>query len=75
MAEAGEKLKPIRAILEAIREKADYALKQLQEAEEERSMRWACKSCRHIKYFTKPVPLEVVEKCPRCKCSSFEAVA
>jgi hypothetical protein len=39
MAEAEEKLKPIRAILETIRERADYALKQLQEAEEQRSMR------------------------------------
>jgi hypothetical protein len=32
-------LKPLKAILETIRERADYALKQLQEAEEERSMR------------------------------------
>jgi hypothetical protein len=32
MAEAEEKLKPIRAILETIRERADYALTQLQAA-------------------------------------------
>ena len=75
MAEAEEKLKPIRAILEAIREKADYALKQLQEAEEERSLRWRCKGCRWVKHFTKPVPFEAAGKCPRCKSIEFEAVA
>ena len=32
-------LKPLKAILEAIREQADYALKRLQDAEEKRSMR------------------------------------
>jgi len=34
----------LKAILETIRERADYALKQLQDAEEQRSMRWQCKS-------------------------------
>ena len=43
MAEAEEKLKPTRAILETIRERADYALKRLQDAAEERYMRWQCK--------------------------------
>jgi len=43
MAEAEEKLKPTRAILETIRERADYALKRLQDAVEERYMRWQCK--------------------------------
>jgi rubrerythrin len=74
MAEAEQKLKPLKAILETIRERADCALKQLQEAEEERSLRWRCKNCGYIKYFTKPVLLEVVEKCPRCKSTSFERV-
>ena len=31
-------LKPLKAILQTIREQADFALKQLQESEEERSM-------------------------------------
>ena len=35
MTGAEEKLKPLRAILETIRERADYALKQLQDAEEQ----------------------------------------
>ena len=34
----------LKAILETIRERADYALKQLQDTEEQRSMRWQCKS-------------------------------
>jgi predicted Zn-ribbon and HTH transcriptional regulator len=75
MAEAEEKLKPLRAILETIRQQADYALKQLQEAEEQRSMRWKCKDCAYIKFFTRPVPLESTGRCPRCKSISFEAVA
>jgi len=74
MTEAEEKLKPLRAILETIRERADYALKQLQDAEEARSMRWRCKDCRYMKYFTRPVPLESAVKCPRCKSTSFEAI-
>jgi hypothetical protein len=56
MAEAS--LKPLKAILETIREQADFALKQLQKSEEERSMRWRCKDCRYVKHFTQHVPLE-----------------
>jgi predicted Zn-ribbon and HTH transcriptional regulator len=74
MAEAEEKLKPIRAILETIRERADYALKYLQEEEEERAMQWRCKDCHYVKYFTRPATLESAGKCPRCKSVSFEAV-
>jgi rubrerythrin len=68
-------LKPLKAILQTIRERADYALKQLQDAEEERSMGWICKECRYVKHFTRPVPFESAGKCPRCKSTSFEAVA
>jgi hypothetical protein len=39
MTEAEEKLKPLRAILEITWNSADHALKQRQDAEEERSMR------------------------------------
>jgi predicted Zn-ribbon and HTH transcriptional regulator len=67
-------LKPLKAILEAIREQADYALKRLQDAEEKRSMRWKCKDCRYIKHFTRPIPLEAIGRCPRCKSTSFEAI-
>jgi predicted Zn-ribbon and HTH transcriptional regulator len=67
--------KPLKAVLKTIRERADYALKQLEGVEEERSMRWQCKDCRYMKHFTRPVPLESAGKCPRCKSISFEAVA
>jgi len=67
--------KTLKAALEAIREQTDRALKQLQNAQEQRSMRWKCKDCGYIKHFTRPVPLESVANCPRCKSTSFEAVA
>jgi hypothetical protein len=69
MAEAP--LKPLRAILETIREQANYALKQLQDVEEQRSMRWKCKDCEYVKHFTRPVSLEAAGRCPRCKITSF----
>jgi hypothetical protein len=47
---------PLKAILETIRERADDALKQLKEDEEERAMRWRCKNCHYTKHFTRPVP-------------------
>jgi hypothetical protein len=34
----------LKAILETIREQADFALKQLQKSEEQHSMRWKCKA-------------------------------
>jgi predicted Zn-ribbon and HTH transcriptional regulator len=64
---------PLKAILETIRERADYALKQLQDADEQRSMHWRCKECGYMKHFTRPMPLESAGRCPRCKSSSFEA--
>ena len=60
MAEASAKA--IKAALEAIRERAESALKQIQESEEKRSMRWNCKDCRYLKHFTKPVPLEAARE-------------
>jgi len=68
-------LKPLKAILETIREQADFALKQLQESEEERSMRWKCKDCWYVKRFTRPVSLEAAGRCSRCKSISFQCLA
>jgi hypothetical protein len=67
-------LKPLKAILETIRERADYALKQLEDAEAEHSRRWKCKDCDYMKHFTRPAPLEATGRCPRCKSTSFKAV-
>jgi predicted Zn-ribbon and HTH transcriptional regulator len=74
MAEAEAKLKPLKDILETIRQQADCALKHLERAGEERSMRWKCKDCRYVKFFTRPVTLETAGRCPRCKSISFEGV-
>jgi predicted Zn-ribbon and HTH transcriptional regulator len=67
-------LKPFKAAFEAIRDKAIEALHQIDELEEERSMRWRCKDCGWMKHFTRPVPFEAAGRCPRCKSTSFEAV-
>src|SRR6266436_4851063 len=64
----------LKAILETIREQADFTLKQLQKLEEERSMRWKCNDCNYIKHFTRPVPLEGAGRCPRCKSISFQCL-
>ena len=64
----------LKAALKTIREQADYALKQLEDAEEERSMRWKCKDCRYVKHFTRPVPLEAVGRCLRCKSTEFRPI-
>ena len=47
-------LKPLKAVLATIREQADFALKQLQKSEEERSTRWRCKDCKYTNHFTRP---------------------
>jgi rubrerythrin len=65
-------LKPLRAILETIRERADYALKHLEDAEEQRSMRWKCTNCGNVKRFTRPVPKETADQCPKCDRRLFE---
>jgi len=64
----------LRAALKAIREQADDALKQLEAAEEERSMRWKCNQCDYVKHFTRPVSLEAAGRCPRCKSTEFRSV-
>ena len=64
-------LKPLKAALEAIRDMALKALAQVDQSQEKRSMRWACKECRYVKHFTKPVSLETAGRCPRCKSTAF----
>lgn len=62
---------PLKATLEAIRDMALDALKQIEQSQEQRSMRWECKECRYIKHFTRPVSLEAAGRCPRCKSTEF----
>jgi predicted Zn-ribbon and HTH transcriptional regulator len=60
--------------LQSIRDQADSALKQIEQPQEQRSMRWKCKECRHVKHFTRPVPLEAAGRCPRCKSAEFTPI-
>jgi len=67
-------LKPLKAAFEAIRDTAVKALSQIEQSQEERSMRWKCKECEYTKHFTKPVPLETAGRCPRCKSTKFRPI-
>ena len=68
MAETSDRLK---TILERIREETEQALSLLREPEEQRALSWKCAGCGYIKRFTKPVSLEAVARCPRCKSEQF----
>jgi predicted Zn-ribbon and HTH transcriptional regulator len=60
--------------LRSILDQADSALKNIDQSQEERSMRWKCKDCRYMKHFTRPVPLEAAGRCPRCKSTALNPV-
>jgi predicted Zn-ribbon and HTH transcriptional regulator len=66
--------KTLKAALEAIRDTAMAALKQVEQSKEQRSMRWKCKACQYVKHFTKAVPLEAAGRCPRCKSTEFRPI-
>jgi len=63
--------KTLKAAFERIRDTALSALSQMEQSQEERSMRWKCKDCQYVKHFTEPVPLETAGRCPRCKSTEF----
>jgi predicted Zn-ribbon and HTH transcriptional regulator len=67
-------VKTLKAALEAIRDMATDALKQVDQSQEQRSMGWKCKACQYVKHFTKAVPLEAAGRCPRCKSSEFRPI-
>jgi rubrerythrin len=64
-------LKGMKALLETIRERANYGLQQIAALEEVRSLRWRCTTCGHVKRFTRPVPKETADDCPKCKATEF----
>jgi hypothetical protein len=43
-------LKTLKADLEAIRDRAMNALKQIEQSQENRSMRWECNECEYITF-------------------------
>jgi len=66
-------LDQLRAVFRLIRERADYALDLLRQADEVRALSWRCLVCGHIKKFTRPVPREVAVPCPKCRGTDFVA--
>ncbi len=64
-------LKPIRDVLETIRERVDYAISRLKSFEEVRSLGWQCEGCGHVKKFTRKVSGETARPCPKCNGVSF----
>src|SRR5262249_6668412 len=69
MAETPDRL---RQILERIRNHTEQALSLLTNPGEQRALAWKCAGFGHVKHFTKPVLLEVVARCPRCKSDQFQ---
>jgi Zn finger protein HypA/HybF involved in hydrogenase expression len=67
-------VKTLKAALEAIRNTALNALSEIEQSQEQRSMRWKCKACQYVKHFTKAVSLEAAGRCPRCKSTEFRAI-
>jgi len=64
-------LKQIRDVLLKIRNAADAALKRIDQPTPGFSVQWICTSCRYVKTFVKPVKLDSVGKCPRCRSTEF----
>jgi rubrerythrin len=64
-------LRPIRELLEKVRERVDYAIARLKTFEEVRSLRWRCSKCGYLKRFTRPIPAEIAPPCPRCAGAEF----
>src|SRR5713101_3022560 len=62
----------IRNVLEKIRDDAQKALKLLGTSPDQRSLAWKCTRCGYTKHFTKPAPVEVAGRCPKCRGESFE---
>lgn len=64
-------LKGIKAALEAIQERVRYILKEIENAEEQRSACWRCTGCGYTKHFTRPVTRHVAPPCPKCRGQAF----
>jgi rubrerythrin len=69
MAQTANRLKDL---LEKIRDDAQRALALIANGAESRSLSWKCIGCGHVKHFTRPVPSDVAQPCPKCKGDSFQ---
>jgi rubrerythrin len=70
-----EILKPIREMLEQVRDRLDTAVTRLKSIEEVRCMRWRCAKCGFTIHYTRPMPEHVVDPCPKCRSTKFVPVA
>jgi rubrerythrin len=62
----------LRDLLEKIRNDAQRALALISKETESRSLSWKCIGCGHVKHFTRPVPSDIAQPCPKCKGDSFQ---
>ena len=67
-------LKSIRDVLLKIRNAADAALKRIDQPVAGSSIRWICTGCQYVKKFVRPVELDSVGKCPRCRSTEFRVL-
>jgi hypothetical protein len=67
------KIETLTAALKAIRDRADAALKDVEQSvTERRSLGWKCMGCGNVKHFTRPAFAEVAAPCPKCRGTVFE---
>jgi rubrerythrin len=64
-------LASLKNALEEIRDRAEHALRQLEQPSEVRVARWRCCACGHTKHFTRPVPVQTARPCPKCQGHDF----
>jgi lipopolysaccharide biosynthesis regulator YciM len=65
-------LKTLKAALETVRDTALKALNQIDQSQEQRSLRWRCKACRYTKYFTTAVTLQTAGRFLAVKIQSLD---
>jgi hypothetical protein len=68
-------LKTLKAALEAVRDTAMNALKQIEQPQEQHSMRWQCKSCRYMKHSPDLLPWKLLGDVPDARNTEFRTVS
>jgi rubrerythrin len=67
-------LKALIVALTSIRDRADSALRTIEEPRRERSLAWKCSACGYIKHFTRPALAEVAAPCPKCGGAALDPI-
>jgi Zn finger protein HypA/HybF involved in hydrogenase expression len=55
-----------------IRERTDFALKEIAEPREINVRSWKCAKCGSVMNFTRPVSIRACDVCPKCKGKEFK---